>query len=114
MKPSCHLASMSWSGVLVFGHGEESGLLALGSPGDNVGVDEGCMARSGTAVLSHAAVGVGVAHEGVRGLAMHKPEVQHTCKVPVSLLGSVPVRGPGVGGVVRHGLNNVDGVEVSG
>jgi hypothetical protein len=103
VKPSHHLASMSRSGVLAFGCGEESGLLAL---------DEGCVARSGAVVLSRAAVGIGIAHGGACGLTMRKSEVQRTCEVPVSL--SVPVRRPGVGSVARHSLNDVDGVEVNG
>jgi hypothetical protein len=144
-------------------------------PRDGTAVDEGHMARGGVVVRSHAAVGVGVAlkgtrglaigklwiqrtsrvpvdllvflvHEprggsdaccnrddveksdlgcpvkgahglavrgvtcaalkGVRGLTMHKPEVQCTYKVPVSLLGGVPVHRPGVGGVARHGQDS--------
>jgi hypothetical protein len=66
---------------------------------------------------THSLTVGGVAHaalKGVHGLTMHKPDIQHTYKVPVNLLGSIPVCRPRVSGIVCHGLSDVDGVEVSG
>ena len=57
----------------------------------------GRVARDGAVARSRAAVGVGVALEDTRGLAVGKPGIQRTEKVPADPLEGFLVRGPGGG-----------------
>jgi hypothetical protein len=82
--------------------------------GSNVCCSRDSVKRSGLGHLvkgTHSLTVQGITHaalKGAHGLAMHKPDVQCTYEVPVSLLGGIPVHGPKVGGIVCHGQS--DGV----
>jgi len=69
------------------------------------------VARDDAVVRSRAAVGVGVALEGTRGLTVGKPGIQRTGRVPADPLEGCLVRGPGGGSNACCGR---DGVGVSG
>ena len=70
MQPQGLLHAVCRSDVLALCCREEDNLLALGRLGDSTAVDEERVACYGVSVLSHAAVGIGIALKGSLGLSI--------------------------------------------
>jgi len=96
LEPEPLLHPVHGHDVLALRGGEGDNLLALGQPGDGATVNEKRVARYGSPVLGHGAIGVRIAFEDTPRLAVRQAEVVRASQVVEDPLDGLPMRGPGV------------------